>query len=868
MRSVDRSSFPWGFVWLVLALAGLAAVAPFIYRGDLRLLARLGWSEPAGFLPEKTVVEETAAPVNRDEYLPAESPTAASAVPQVAPYGPPVAEEIDLDPSITETPPLPLALHQPIEDVAPELTRPNPALELGPTITTAQPVFPDLPAADEPSDAAPGEVVPGETEPLREPATITPELEEVPEFPVTKAWAYPAGLIEQLNVLAATTPAGAAWAGRTIAELERFVQAETLADPAANAPLANLRRLADEARAIALTQPEESEARSKLLRAGYAIVRRLAVWEVVHAIAVKGEVQTATLDRQAWRESLAQIDQELQATGAAANWRAYLLIDRARQDFDSSSCSPADQRQLARDILYRMNSTQLSHDQEQFLQSPQFAAFARQLQARADESPDLIGLLAAIEHHEHEDTSARARSLAAEYEALRWSPDAGIAELADTVNTYYRNANVRVALSVELVNRLIPQEQAQLEPVRDNILGADVEGQSHTRTRLRMVLLPDRGRWQIGLEADGHVASDTASSKGPATFYQQGNAVFRARKRVTVDRRGIRLFNAEANADSATYLNDYETDFDGIPLLSNLVRAVAKGQYEDSQYDAKRVVEGRIVGRATSQLDRQVAEKLEQAKGDVQAKVVAPLQKMNLEPAAVDLETTADRLIARYRIASREQVSAFTPRPQAPGDSLLSVQVHESMLNNVLDKLELHGRRIEIRELFKEVTGRFNRDPVEMPEDLPEDVFVTFADEDPVRLDCQDGRVRLTIRLKELSSGRNQWHNFAVRGYYAPHPDQRDANLIREGVIELIGERLRFGDQVALRGIFSRVLSRNRKLNLVNKQIAQAKELEDQQVTQFVIHDGWIGIAIGPQTPGRQVAMYPKPKVEWDTELE
>lgn len=854
MRSEERRSFPWGTVSLSLGLIGLALLSPLAFRGDLREALR-------SRLQELTAGRQQVAA----DAKPTPAEQADALAPQVAPYGPLVAEEIDLDPSINETPALPLALHQPISNVSQQLTNPSPALELGPTITTAQPQFPDLPPAEvEPrSDTE---------EPLREPdapATIKPAEEEVPEFPVTKAWAYPAGLIEQLNVLAATTPAGAAWAERTIAELERFVLAETLADTRAADSIAALERLAAEARQLAMAQPEESESRSKLLRAGYAIIRRLEVWDAVRAIAVKGEVAAGVLDRQAWHESLAKIDTQLQATGAAANWRNYLLIDKARQDFDSSACSPADQRQLARDILHRLHNTQLSHAQEQFLRnSPQFAEFERQLRARADEMPDLIGLLSAIEHHEHEDASARSRTLAAEYDALRWSPDADVAQLAETVNTYYRNANIRVALSVELVNRLIPQDQAQVEAVRDNILGADVEGQSHTRTRLRMVLLPDRNRWQIGLEAEGQVASNTASSKGPATFYQDGQAFFHARKRVTVDRRGIRLFNAQANADSSTHLNDYETDFDGIPLLSTLARAVARSQYDSSQPDAKREVEGKIVGRATSQLDRQVAEKLEKAKGDVQAKVVAPLQKMNLEPAAVDLETTADRLIARYRVASREQLSAHTPRPQAPGDSLLSVQVHESMLNNVLDKLNLHGRRIEIRELFKEITGRFNREPVEMPEDLPEDVFVTFADEDPVRLDCQDGRVRITIRLKELDSGRNKWQNFAVRGYYAPHPDQRDANLVREGVIELIGERLRIGDQIALRGIFARVLSRNRKLNLVNKQIAQAKELEDQQVTQFVIHDGWIGIAIGPQTPGRRVAMSPRPKLEGDTELE
>ena len=54
-----------------------------------------------------------------------------------------------------------------------------------------------------------------------------------------------------------------------------------------------------------------------------------------------------------------------------------------------------------------------------------------------------------------------------------------------------------------------------------------------------------------------------------------------------------------------------------------------------------------------------------------------------------------------------------------------------------------------------------------------------------------------------------------------------------------------------LAGIFEKVLSRNRKLNLVNERISKSPELKDQQVTQFVIHDGWIGIALGPKLPSR-----------------
>jgi len=88
----------------------------------------------------------------------------------------------------------------------------------------------------------------------------------------------------------------------------------------------------------------------------------------------------------------------------------------------------------------------------------------------------------------------------------------------------------------------------------------------------------------------------------------------------------------------------------------------------------------------------------------------------------------------KNRLAARDELSAHKPRPQAPGDSMLSVQIHESALNNVLDQLHLHDRRLELTELYKEVAGRFALGrKVEPPEDLPENVFVTFAEEDPVR---------------------------------------------------------------------------------------------------------------------------------------
>ena len=68
-----------------------------------------------------------------------------------------------------------------------------------------------------------------------------------------------------------------------------------------------------------------------------------------------------------------------------------------------------------------------------------------------------------------------------------------------------------------------------------------------------------------------------------------------------------------------------------------------------------------------------------------------------------------------------------------------------------------------------------------------------------------------------------------------------------------------------LSGIFNKVLSKSRKLHVINRQISESPQLRDQQVTQFVIHDSWIGVALGPKAPGREAAMHPrKPLTELD----
>lgn len=662
------------------------------------------------------------------------------------------------------------------------------------------------------------------------------------------AWPSPVTLLDGLEELG---QAGIAveWTTAVKRELQRLGRIRRLDDHASSDALARLRGLADIAPQAA-EQLAELPSRSQLIRCSYSLSRRVAVWTAVHELAVSGLASDAwTL--QATQETAvarAAVDAYLSSTQNGSSWKQYLCVEAARS-FEASLDQPTlEQLTLARQILSRLDASSLGDSQAEFLKKPVFANWAATLRQYARERVQLSDLLTLVEQYERTFSQGDSQGLARGFQTLRWSPLEIENRLAQPLNDHYRNANVRVAIAASLINRVLPSEHSTVEAVDDVIRDAHVQGQSQVSSRIRVFLVPDRWQWRLGLEARGDVAAQTESRKGPATFYQDAYSNYDARKHVTVDKRGVRLERAEARARSSSDLRGFETDYDGIPLFNMLARSIANRKYQEESARAESEVEEKVAMLARQRLDEEVQKRLSDAEGEFQQKWLSPLRKLGLDPTPVDFETTEQRLIVRYRLAGTQQLAAHTPRPQAPANSWLSVQLHESAFNNTFDQLRLGGRKVSIDELYRELAVKFDRPAPTIPDDLPEDVTITFAPIEGIRVRCDHGQVHLTLRIAELAQGRgNRWRNFEVRATYVPSTDQREANLVRDGIIELGGERRGLGNQVALRAIFAKVLSKNRPIRLINHSMARQPQLNDLDVNQFVIHDGWIGVAMAPK---------------------
>ncbi|HEV3024102.1 MAG TPA: hypothetical protein VGX76_16615, partial [Pirellulales bacterium] len=238
--------------------------------------------------------------------------------------------------------------------------------------------------------------------------------------------------------------------------------------------------------------------------------------------------------------------------------------------------------------------------------------------------------------------------------------------------------------------------------------------------------------------------------------------------------------------------------------------------------------------------------RVEKATGQFRRRVLDPLARLTLVPAVVEMKTDPTRVTLRLRLAAGTQLAAYTPRPRAPGDSLASVQIHQSILNNIGERLQLDGRTFTLPELQQQLAESLGLPPEALSQEYAENLRITFAAENSVRTRFVEGRIEVTLAIAQLHRHPGHWHDFTVRVYYKPKFEGLELQFVRDGTVQLRGERFGAQPQIALRGIFSKIFAQDRSLSLIDPRLVADPRLADLAVTQCVVTDGWLGFALGP----------------------
>lgn len=443
---------------------------------------------------------------------------------------------------------------------------------------------------------------------------------------------------------------------------------------------------------------------------------------------------------------------------------------------------------------------------------------------------------------------SQARELSREAHQVASLYEARTREVLNWFEAHYRNANLRVAVSADLMNRLVPPQPPVEQPVRDKILGAETRGWSTASSEVKIRLIPNDHLLRWAIEAKGTIFSRTSATSGPAVLYNHCDSTYEARKLVDWGAKGFQSRPSDVTASSTPRLRGIRTDFDSIPLLGSVVQQIARSKHDQQRGLVRRMANQKVEDQVRQQIDARAQEKIVALQSQMEAKVLRPLREMELHPTIVELQTTTSRVAARLRLAGTDQLAGASPRPRAPADSLASVQLHQSLMNNFGEQLGLNGRTFTLPELQAEIADRLHLPAGSMPNSFPEEMRVTFAKQDSLRAKFADGRVELTLAITELRMRPKVWHRFTVKVYYRPEMEGLAARLVRDGPIQLSQQKSALRGQIALRGVFSKIFSPDRTLELIPSTIASDPRMADVAVSQFVVQDGWLGLAISPSS--------------------
>lgn len=480
-------------------------------------------------------------------------------------------------------------------------------------------------------------------------------------------------------------------------------------------------------------------------------------------------------------------------------------------------------------------------------------------QGRLNRRIDLQGpiaiddMLATVEQYESQPSRATGSAVDWRLAQLADSPQASRRDLAHTLSAHYRNANVRVVITDDLLNRFLPESRTHVEPIHDRVLGTPVTGRATSQSAATVTLVPDAEAWRLGLQLTGHANSQVVAFERTVRVRTVGTTSFAARQQLVIDGAGVRTGPVTAQADSSSRFVSARSQYDIVPLLGGVIRTKAASAFANRRYRAEDEVAAKTEARVKQEMDRALRAASGRALGVWQGRVIAPLALGGVTIEPVEMTTTRDRLIARGRVLSGQSITSVTPRPRAPSDSLASLQLHQSALTNLASSLQLAGNRLTGAEFAARLQRFAPEAEVRELDDDAREAEIEFASTDPVAFELADGQLHVVYTIRELQVRGRTNSDFKVHVYYTPRADGVVARFDHHRGPYLEGD-MRNSQRMRLQTIFGKVFPPGGQL-VMGQRYADDPRLANLMITQLVIDDGWLAAALGPAAPERSAQL-------------
>ncbi|MBI3860769.1 MAG: hypothetical protein HY290_02615 [Planctomycetia bacterium] len=447
-----------------------------------------------------------------------------------------------------------------------------------------------------------------------------------------------------------------------------------------------------------------------------------------------------------------------------SGWGKYLQLNEVRTASGTDAATKSQTRLKEKNSLADANA-------REFLSRPQIASYEQAVDgyinalaapAVASNNPELRAKLAelvkALEDYESTHASASAAAIRKAFDGVRGvAPDGG-EKLGLALRDNYLNYNLRVVASEAYLNKFFHQSRNEAGPVRDFILGADVYGNQNTHTEVTIDLIPSGASAQFDVKASGAVASNTSGVTSQATVYTYGNHYFTALKRVVFDGEKFTSYAARIGVSANNSTTGADTNFG---IFSGIANGIAVNRAEGMRGESEAIAASRIRDRVLPQFNSEVQKEFNNMNPDVAARLDA-LRELNLYPDAKSWSTTDTELKVSSRLMTATEVGGSEPSPSMYLGRGMTVLLHDSLINNSIDRLDFAGKTMTDAEMRAKIEAQATKllgrevkfDEAAATNDDSGIKTIVFDKADPIRVHSDDGTLIVTMKAGFQQEGK------------------------------------------------------------------------------------------------------------------
>jgi len=582
--------------------------------------------------------------------------------------------------------------------------------------------------------------------------------------------------VDLTGAIAALPENWKAWGDGITAELTALYEKADADVAAQHLAITALRKRIDTARKHA-ADPQYRSILNVLVSISGGLKRRLDTAEAALAT-LEGGSDSRTAKINAARKRLASEAQALSAylgkVNNGAGWGKYLMVGEVQSAIVQASAQGPEASLATSQSRLKERNSLADPKAREFLSRPQFASY----EAAVDDylaalaapvvvanNPELRNglkaLLGALEDYESTHTAGSATAARKAFDAVRPHAADGGERLGVALRDNYLNYNLRVVANEAYLNKFVGQNRVESGPVRDFILGADVQGNQTTHTHVHLKLIPSGGTAQFDLIADGQVSTSTLGYTDQATVSTAGNHSFSAVKRITFNgeifstgpaRIGVNAHNTTTGADT------------NMGIFSGIGNRVAMNRAEGMRGESEAIAASRLRDRVVPQYNKEVDKEFHDFNPEIAERLNA-LRELDLYPDAKTWSTTDSELKVATRLMKTTELGGSEPSPAMYLGRGLTVLLHDSLMNNYADRLDLAGKSMTDDEIKAKIEGQLTKllgrdikfpekDKGSAPADESSIKTIVFDKVDPLRMHADDGMLILTIRAGFKQEGK------------------------------------------------------------------------------------------------------------------